>query len=354
MRLILASPGIETKERRIVEYELGRALPGIQRRMGIRPKQNIPPLRARLTCEGTPERPLYHLTLSIQLPDHPVIVQKSGNDLRPLISTAEAAVNKEVKRCIARIRKEHLARRRTATKASFREFASSVMGAPAPPPKGASEENPLFARLRPLLSPLYNYAREQLRTAQLAGEVPANYLTPDDLVDSAIVSMAERNGVSMTDAEKLERRLYQEIDRILSEEIGHRTTSEISIDSPVSSPEGAWGADSPEREESEYYQPFQSLRMEDVLIDEHAVDPDHHLSEVEEHRLILKNLGNFHAKARSAFFLNRVEGFDLYEIAMIQNRDEAAVMKDIEECVKTLREGWERIHKEAPAGAGKG
>ncbi|MCB2156937.1 hypothetical protein KQI84_18830 [bacterium] len=309
-------------------------------------------LRARLSVAGKKEHPTYHLTLSLQLPDHHIVVQKDSSDTRQLVSSSEAALKKELRRSTAKIRKEHLSRKRTSEKKAFSNFAKEVASTEEAlleeAMKMQPDTSPLFARLRPLLGPLYNHARELIRTAELAGEVSADYVTPDDLVDQAIVQIAERNGQVLTDPEVLETKLFRYIDAILTDEITRQkpeNSSVMSIEQPAPEEIERKRMGQPEEEEVEYYQPFAALRMEDVLIDEHAIDPEHQLSDVEEHRVILKYLANFHAKARSAFFLNRVEGFDIYEIAMIQNRSEDQVKKDIDECAVALREGWQKMER---------
>jgi DNA-directed RNA polymerase specialized sigma24 family protein len=346
MKLLIAAPNLDAREKKTLEYELNRALPGIKRRIErFSPKDRM--LRARCAAERGLEPNLFHLTLSLQLPDHPIVVQKDGVDLRLLVGDAQSALCKELRRSAARIRKEHLARRRRGAKAAFADFTIQA-ATPLPiaiPVNGSSPEtNPIFARVRPLLAPLHSFAREAIRTAELAGEIPRDYLSPDDLVDQAIIRVVDNANIQ-DGPEALERRLYRFVQNAIDEEIAaHNPDGRAMISIEQSAPEeDRWGIEGTEVEEREYHMPFAALVMEDVLVDEHAVDPEHSLSEAEQHRLILKFLGNFHSKARSAFYLNRVEGFEPFEIAMIQNRDEPTVLRDIAACVEALRQGWSQI-----------
>ena len=61
----------------------------------------------------------------------------------------------------------------------------------------------------------------------------------------------------------------------------------------------------------------------------------------------MKFLGRFDPKARSAFFLNRVEGFEPFEIAMIQNREESEVLADISHCAEALSTKWTEFSRAA-------
>ncbi len=357
MKLILATPGLSSKERRTVQYHLERFLPQLKRRLG-RHHTGTLILRSRLTKDGGSELPLYHLTLSIRIPDHSIIVQKDGSDISELALDAEKAMKRELPRSIAKVRKETLRRRRADQKEAFKLFAADVA------PKAAKlnghaktpDSSPVFARLRPILASLYAHAREQIRVAEVAGEIREGYLQPDDLVDQAIVQVIDGGAESLLDPEALEFRLFNQMHEILEAESARYCPPDLrKISLEDFAPEDErWGIDGTEREEREYYQPFSALLMEDVLADEHAHDPEVTMSDMEQHRLILKMLSGFHSKARSAFFLNRVEGFEIYEIAMMQNRDGEKVQADIQACIESLRESLAgRREKERPvAGVG--
>ncbi|MDK2970883.1 MAG: hypothetical protein PWP23_638 [Candidatus Sumerlaeota bacterium] len=346
MKLIIAAPNLDNRDRHRLEYELNRVLPGIKKRIQrYSPEDRL--LRARVTQEGN-ENHVFHLTLSLQLPDHPIVIHKESTDIRSLVSEAESALRKELRRSKARIRKDHLVRRRTGVKRAYKEFASQIAELPSPEElassNGDSESNPVFARLRPLLGPLYSFARESIMAAELAGELPNDYLSPDDLVDQALVNVAD-TATFKDGPEALERRLFRFVQNAIDKEIGSQNPENkrmIRLEDRAPS-EDRWGISGPEVEEREYHQPFAALLMEDVLIDDHAVDPGHLLSDAEQHRLILKYLGNFHSKARAAFYLTRVEGFEPYEVAMIQNREEKNVREDISQCLEALRKGWSQV-----------
>lgn len=347
MKLILTAPSLPDRQRRFAEQELEEAIPRIRKHLVTKDKQSRI-LRARISVDGPKEHPLYTVTLTVQMPDHPVVVQKKDHDLGGALGSCEATMKRDLKRVGAKIRKYHLRKRRTATRdslAMFTEEISKTDGAAAAP-TAAAEENPVFARLRPLMGQLYTYAREHLATAQIAGEVPIGYLVAEDLVDQAILRVIDKDSERLKDAGALERQLFRYIDHLITEEAErqHPADSEmVSIDGPAPDSNDHQGYGSPEREEVEFYQPFEALRLGDVLVDEHAVDPEHHMSDVEEHRLIQKYLAGFPTMARSAFLLNLIEGFELFEIAMIQNRDEDDVQGDIDTCTEKLKAEWERV-----------
>jgi DNA-directed RNA polymerase specialized sigma24 family protein/ribosome-associated translation inhibitor RaiA len=342
MKLLLTAQGVSHKDRNILTHELEKQIPSLVRRLGTTlPVEPI--LRAKLSVTGSADFPTYILTLSVRLPDHTAVVQKSDSDVRAVVGLAVTSLKKETRRVKARIRKDHLTKRRHGQREGFASFTQRVPEAVASATPPA--DNPIFDRLRPLLGPVYNYARELIRSAVLAGEIPSNYLSPNDLVDGAVVALAEDAASALRDPSRLEAMLYAHIEEaVASEAAQHQPNHQamLSLDDSVPDDVNA-GVGDPEKDEAEYYQPFQALRMEDVLIDEHAQDPEHHLSDLEEHKVILKFLAHHPAKARGAFFLNRMEGFEPFEIAMIQDRDEQAVRADIDTCIHTLQEGWNRL-----------
>ena len=353
MNLLLSTPGLDSKVHKAVERHLHHVMPHIKKRLG-RHDDTPRTLRARLTTDNKfSSANLYHLTLSIQLPDHPVVVHKTGTDLHALIADGEVAIKKELRRSVAKLRAEYLQRKRMIERRNFRDFAEDLYDEPSlsqsadNPPSVANqlEAHPLFARLRPILGHLHNYAQEHLNSTVAAGELPENALDADDLVDQAILSMMESDKNLMTDPVILERALFQEIDVILEKEIkasAERPTISLEERAPF---QEQWGTSAPEVEESEFNRPYEALKMEDILVDEDLSHEANPLTEKEEYRMILKNLGGFHKKARSAFFLNKIEGFELFEIAMIQNRKETEVQEDIVKCVQHLKESWADLHK---------
>lgn len=344
MKLIVATPNIETPMRRKLEHRLKKALPAIERRVdGRGPREAV--LRARLTSEG----PRFHLTLSMRLPGHPVVVAREGLDLVDVIADSQTAFKRELSRLLDETRRAH--------KRPDAKLLKKGAEALPPPAVKKARRSPLlkgkalaalpedeFERLRPILAPVYLHARRALRAAVMAGELPPGYLEANDLVDQAMLDLVEAH--VQADKKTMMRALYAEVDMLLAREVkfhhpGGQDT--VSLEAAADSAHRRRSRAVPDGEALEDVVPHEALRMEDVLVDEHAADPSAILSRHEEYRLILKYLGRFPSKARTAFFLHRIEGFEPYEIAMIQNRPEEAVKRDVADCLATLRTGWKQL-----------
>jgi DNA-binding protein HU-beta len=214
--------------------------------------------------------------------------------------------------------------------------------APVSEPMDATRE---FEAIKPLLGALYKFARRQIRTAVLAGELPDRFLSPDDLVDEAILNVLESRAHKSESDRRLEQVLYREVELLLSKEIAaqHPADEErVSLESSADEIERPRFALRGDEDQGDDGDTEEALHIEDVLIDTHAHSPAEAMGESEEYRALLKHLGRFHSKARSAFFLSRIEGFEPFEIAMIQNRSEEDVARDVERCAQALQQGYQR------------
>ncbi|MEQ8821922.1 MAG: hypothetical protein RLY93_16935 [Sumerlaeia bacterium] len=340
MKVIVSVHGADRKVRHQLKFQLEEGAEQLRKKIGNKAPADQLTLRSHLS----PVNHHYHLTLSLHLPDHPLVVQRDGADIEELVRDSLNALSRELSRSLARIRKDHLRKRRSGHRSAFEQFGAEMTGlSPAQPltPETVPADR-MFARLRPLLDPMYAHSARIIESAQLAGELPGDYLEPTDLVDQVVVDVINRSapGSLPSDPERLEAYLFRELDALLAREVesqqGPDARGSISLEASVPREQRQWDS-TPEREEGEYFMPFEALRMEDILIDEHAEDPELKLTHLDDHREILRTLSVHSPKARSAFFLNRVEGFEAHEIANIQDRSETEVLNDIQLCVDTLR-----------------
>jgi DNA-directed RNA polymerase specialized sigma24 family protein len=86
-----------------------------------------------------------------------------------------------------------------------------------------------------------------------------------------------------------------------------------------------------------FYKEEEVLLFGDVMPDAHHPDPARALDEKEQMNGIFQSLSGAGSMARSAFLLERVEGFEPYEIAWMQDRSEEEVRGDIQQCEEILK-----------------
>src|SRR5690606_3983826 len=170
-----------------------------------------------------------------------------------------------------------LKRRRLQTRTGVDQCAAQFADLPHGNGTGTAEEpdaDQAFAGLRPLLEPLTQYAADQIESAVMSGELPEGYLSPEDLVDQAVLKIAESERAVMADSEAFERKLYSWVDRLLAKETRRRHTgseSLLSLGQEAPAAEKAASAlEGPEGEENEFHQPWSALRLDDIPVDKNA------------------------------------------------------------------------------------
>jgi DNA-directed RNA polymerase specialized sigma24 family protein len=135
--------------------------------------------------------------------------------------------------------------------------------------------------------------------------------------------------------------LYRLAEEIIRDEISNykdQEQSRISLEEEISRRDPRWEVSDLGEEVLPFYQTEEALVYGDVMPDVHLPDPARALSDAEQMQGIFQALGAVGALARSAFLLERMEGFEPYEIAWMQDRSEQEVSKDIQRCEGILKE----------------
>jgi len=337
MRIILNAPGEHHHTKEAVENELRESLPRLKRLLfQFRPEEKT--LRANIVAQ---KNNVYRLTLSIRMPGKNLIVERTGHSLIPLITEAKQSLFEQIKVQTAVIRKEHL-------RAKSVQQGQAIQEAIGVPVLMASEEDEdelrdrFASRLRLVLQDLYSHVRRLIRFSQLGGDLPLDYLKPAEVVDDIIIRAYELFRSEPT-SEVSPATLYQLADGILHDEIRNYEESgsnTVSLDEEVIQDRPGWELSDLGDERLEYYQIEESLLYSDIMPDVHIPDPVRALNEEEQVQEIFRCLSGVDVSARSAFLLSRVEGFDAFEIAWMQERDEEEVATDIMRCEDCLKETY--------------
>jgi DNA-directed RNA polymerase specialized sigma24 family protein len=192
--------------------------------------------------------------------------------------------------------------------------------------------------LRPLLSHLAEHARRELRIMEASGAAHAGQHTVDDLLDELVT----RAWIQFADRPRsmaFDLWLAKILDEILEEPI-HRTGGrKLSLDERSHQ---ATPSDVPQVDDQEWW--IWLLGEDEVttpaegLVGRQSAWAEKFL-EAEEliHRIDFL-LGSVPKLERQAFVLKVLEGYELYEIAMIQDRPESAILADVQAARDYLRE----------------
>jgi DNA-directed RNA polymerase specialized sigma24 family protein len=336
MQIILNAPGIHNRTKEGVERELEEFLPRLKQVLfRFRPEEKK--LRVQLVQQ---KDQAYRLTLSVRMPGKNLIVERTGHTLMSVVTEAKQALLEQIKVQSAIMRKEHLRAKSVQQNQAIRE---AVGGAVAWTGEAADEEEMrerFTSRLGLVLQELYSHVRRLIRFAQLAGDIPGNHLRPGEVVEDILVRGYELYR-SRPEEEFSHATMYRLADEIIRDEISNykdREEGRVSLDDKVSSRDPRWEVSDLGEEALAYHQAEEALLYVDVMPDTHIPDPAQALNEKEQMTVIFRSLSKASPLARSAFLLERMEGFEPYEIAWMQYRSEKEVERDLRRCEEILKE----------------
>jgi DNA-directed RNA polymerase specialized sigma24 family protein len=318
-----------------LEKELEEFLPRLKQVLfRFRPEERR--LRVHLAQQ---KNSVYRLTLSLRMPGKSLIVERTGHTLISLVTEAKQALLEQIKVQSAVVRKEHLRAKSVQQNQAIQE----AVGSTAVLTKEEADEEEMrdrfISRLGLVLQELYSHVRRLIRVSQLAGDIPVNHLKPGEVVDDVLVRAYELFR-SQQEAEFSPATLYRLAEEIIRDEITNyedKKEGGVSLEEKISSRDPRWEVSDLGEDALAFYQTEEVLLYGDVMPDFHLPDPAKALKEKEQMREIFRFLSAVGPLARSAFLLERMEGFEPYEISWMQDRPEEEVSKDIQRCEDVLR-----------------
>jgi|GEM_PF-3261489 len=335
MQIILNAPGIHHRTKEGVERELEEYLPRLKQVLfRFRPEEKR--LRVHLAQQ---KDSVYRLTLSLRMPGKNLIVERSGHTLISLVTEAKQALLEQIKVQSAVVRKEHLRAKSVQQGQAIREAVGGASGWRKEAVDEEEMRERFVSRLGLVLQELYSHVRRLIRFSQLAADIPVNHLKPGEVVDDVLVRGYELFR-SQPETEFSHASLYRLADEIIRDEISNYRDKEengISLEEEIARDDPRWQVSDLGEETLVFYQVEEALLYGDVMPDAHLPDPARALDEKEQMSAIFQSLSGASTMARSAFLLERTEGFEPYEIAWMQNRAEEEVKSDIQECEKILK-----------------
>lgn len=189
--------------------------------------------------------------------------------------------------------------------------------------KGRSDA--FFSFLMPLLRSLRRYARRELRTRRLLGELPSEQLTVRDVLDEVLLQAWNEFPRRSRDL-PLDLWLVQLIDHVI--EVGARRIADESLD--ARQPEPSTEPQESRRDEwVELPTEWETIELSRLLPGEPGIEMWDDL-EVEAKRARLDEIfSRLSRPQRQVLMLHAVEGFEKGEIADFQDRSEAEVEEDL-------------------------
>jgi len=181
------------------------------------------------------------------------------------------------------------------------------------------------------LDKIQNYVRRELFHRSLAHNIPPGILQPEAVVDEVFLLMTSQEKAKPVNIQ-MEQWMYQVAREQIDRRLDELDRESLRVEETVA------GKPQWEDEVLNFYQPDESLRLEDLLRDQAGGNPEL-LMEVEEtEQQLHKAIARLPRKIRESFVLCVLEGFDPVEVAMITGKDAEKVQKDVEDARRRLRE----------------
>ena len=335
MQIILNAPGIHHRTKEGVEKELEEYLPRLKQVL-FRFRPDDKRLRVHLAQQ---KDNVFRLTLSLRMPGKNLMVERSGHNLIPLVTEAKQALLEQIKVQSAVVRKDHLRAKSVQQSQAIQEAVGGASGWRKETVDEEEMRERFVSRLGLVLQELYSHVRRLIRFSQLSGDIPVNHLKPGEVVDDILVRGYELFR-SEPEGEFSHATLYRLADQIIQDEIRiYRDKEEdgISLEEEISRHDPRWEVSDLGEEVLAFYQVEEVLLLGDVMPDAHLPDPARALDDKEQMGGIFQSLSGAGSVARSAFLLERMEGFEPYEIAWMQDRAEEEIKSDIQQCEEILK-----------------
>jgi ribosomal subunit interface protein len=272
-------------------------------------------LDLHVTLEKLPRGSQYEATVVLTIPQTAIRVEEMADNPTGSIQAGFDELLRKIKKFKSQLNREKFWQRQPETTPRIRtervrEFENQI------------NEN---------LDKIHNYVRRELFHKSLAHNVPPGILQPEAVIDEVFLLMSSHEKAKPAEM-SFEQWMYQ----VAREQIDRRL-EEIDQESPHIE-ESTQSKPQWEDEVLNFYQPDESLKLEDVLSDQTGGNPEL-LMEVEETEQELhKAIARLPRKIRESFVLCVLEGFDPVEVAMITGKAAEKVQKDVEDARRRLRE----------------
>lgn len=206
--------------------------------------------------------------------------------------------------------------------------------------RGNKDTAEFFSTATPYLAALTGFVRHSLAEAVLRGDLAAEVVSAEDLVDSALIQAYDKLGGHPT-PDGLESLLKQCAAEQLHGEIKRSRTERkrnVHIEDDVSGTSPASEVSTLGEEVLEFYQPDEDLRLEDILPDLEIPTPEQEAKASELRRHVRSALGTMAIESQRMLLLRYVEGLSGPALVSATGLDGAEVDIRLDYARETLRQ----------------
>ena len=261
----------------------------------------------------------------------PIAVSHTGSSLEQALDGAADTLEKTLKRTLGR--RDSLFKRRARARAEFTAVDPLLQR-----DAKIGNQKEFLTLLDPLLGHLRDHARRQLRILEINELLPQNQVTAADLLNE-VMARAWLRFVDRPRQMSLDLWLVNLLDETLDEKIKPEPQMKRSLDQHA---DEVHSEDVPQVDDQEWWvwllDEDETITLGDAIPSSESASAAEQLEAEELKDRVHALLGELPKAQRQAFVLNVLEAFDLFEIAMLQDRPESEIQADIEAARNTIRE----------------
>jgi len=265
------------------------------------------------------------VSLNLRLPSGQMAVQKSASTPAAAIKAAsddllqQLIKHKEVLRNSRKWQRRRVADFRPESQVPFEQTVAAVHV-----PTASSDDIRSYVNAH--LGRLERFVERELYFREAADELLPDSVSKDEVIDEA-VARALGDGAEKPERLALEPWLYRVAMRVVQDlcESSSQSASSFHLEESARKP-NVRATDEPELQ---FHQPDETLIGENVIADRRVSTPEDIAYSDEMLTLVQFALAGAKRKDREAFLLHTVEGFSMEEIAIITDRNIAAVRASI-------------------------
>jgi RNA polymerase sigma factor (sigma-70 family) len=273
------------------------------------------------------------VSLNLRLPSGQMAVQKSASAAAAAIKAAsedllqQLGKHKEVLRSSRKWQRHRVAGFRPESQVPFEETVAAVRVPTASSDDIRSYVNANLARLE-------RFVERELYFREAADEISSDSVSKEEVIDEAIARALEDGG-EKPERLALEPWLYHMAMRAIQDlsESSSQSSSSIHLEESARKP-NVRATDEPALQ---FHQPDETLTGENVIPDRRVATPEDIAYSDEMLSLVQFALAKASRIDREAFLLHTVEGFSVEEVAIITDRNAAAVRASVGTAREHLR-----------------
>ncbi len=313
MRIQITYKGFEKQDKKALKEKIIEKVTDLEKKLGSLAGGDV---SIRGTLEKNAKHKLFRFGVTLHLPHKMIAADEEGENITEVISKTFSELDRQAQKHKSRLKKEHLWKRVSRRKKlKSKMFDSHAVGNQSI----ITNSESWFDSIKPHLDDLYHFAVHEITYLQAIGDLVADDMLPDELVDAVLVSAFEQQNEK---PENLETKawLYQLAIDILDKEIeeSRQRRKQISLETVIPD-------EDIDTNIYEFYQPDEVLKLGDLIGVSESVPESEKDQAMVEQTLAQPAMSSLPRDWRRAAMLHYGLGFSLAQVAAIMRMEQAAV-----------------------------